>query len=138
MAETISKRIVLHFPNEILDKPIVYILVKDYDLVFNILKAFVVPDEEGLMVMELSGTRENLQKGLDFLKTRNVRIEPLRRSIVRLDDRCYQCGLCTGVCPSGALALNRPSMEVVFDSDKCVLCGACVDICPSRAMKIEF
>ncbi|HNT33403.1 MAG TPA: 4Fe-4S binding protein [bacterium] len=138
MAETVSRRIVLHFPNEILDKPIVFILVKEFELVFNILKAFVVPDEEGLMVMELSGTSENLQKGLDYLKSRNVRIEPLKQSIVRLDDRCYQCGLCTGVCPSGALSLKRPSMEVEFDSDKCVLCGACVEICPARAMKIAF
>ena len=54
MAEETKKRLVLHFPNEILDKPIVYVLVKDYDLVFNILKAFVVPGKEGLLVMELS------------------------------------------------------------------------------------
>jgi hypothetical protein len=51
----ISKRIVLHFPHRLVDQPIVYKLVKDFDLQFNILKAYVTPQEEGLMVLELSG-----------------------------------------------------------------------------------
>ena len=32
-----KKRIVLHFPHKLIDKPIAYNLVKDYNLVFNIL-----------------------------------------------------------------------------------------------------
>ena len=138
MDKVTHKRIVLHFPNEALDKPIVYLLVKEYDLVFNILKAFVVPGEEGLLVMELSGSEENLERGLGYLLSRNVRIEPLKQSILRLSDRCWHCGLCTSVCSTGALSIIRPSMEVAFDSDKCVVCGACVDICPAKAMQIQF
>ncbi|MBC8436540.1 MAG: (Fe-S)-binding protein, partial [Candidatus Omnitrophica bacterium] len=36
-----SQKIVLHFPRRMVDQPIVYKLVKDFDLKFNILKAHV-------------------------------------------------------------------------------------------------
>ncbi|UCC96223.1 MAG: NIL domain-containing protein, partial [Candidatus Omnitrophota bacterium] len=47
-----AQKIVLHFPSNLVDKPIIYKLSKDFDLEFNILKAFVNPKEEGLMVLE--------------------------------------------------------------------------------------
>ena len=55
----VSKRLVLTFPHNLLDKPIVYKLVKDFDLTFNILQARVTPEEEGLLIMELVGKKEN-------------------------------------------------------------------------------
>ena len=61
----VSKRIVLHFPRRLVDQPIVYKLVKDFDLKFNILKANVTPLEEGLMVLELNGKKEEFHKGLE-------------------------------------------------------------------------
>ena len=52
---TVSKRIVLHFPKRLVDRPIVSRLVKDYNLDFNILKAFFTSEgEEGLMVLEIT------------------------------------------------------------------------------------
>ncbi|MFB0533330.1 MAG: NIL domain-containing protein, partial [Desulfatiglandales bacterium] len=54
----VSKRIVLHFPRRLVDRPIIYRLVRDYNLQFNILRASVTPEEEGLMVLELSGDQE--------------------------------------------------------------------------------
>ena len=64
---TVSKRIVLHFPRRLVDRPIVYRLIKDFDLEFNILKASVTPDEEGLMVIELSGEQNNYDSGIRYL-----------------------------------------------------------------------
>ena len=43
----VAKRIVLHFPKRLVDRPIVYHLIKDYNLEFNILKAQATPEEEG-------------------------------------------------------------------------------------------
>ena len=54
----VSKRIVLHFPRRLVDRPIVSRLVRDFNLDFNILKASVTPDEEGLLVLELPGDSE--------------------------------------------------------------------------------
>ena len=49
----VSKRIVLHFPRRLVEQPVIYRLVKDYNLEFNILKALITlePEEEGLMVL---------------------------------------------------------------------------------------
>ena len=51
----VSKRVVLHFPKRMVDEPILYHLIKDFDLIFNILKASISPEAEGLMVVEFKG-----------------------------------------------------------------------------------
>ena len=58
-----TKRIVLRFPQRLAGKPIVYKLAKDFDLEFNILKADVTPDEEGKLILELHGDKENYKAG---------------------------------------------------------------------------
>ena len=73
----VSKRIVLTFPHKLVDEPIVYKLVKDYDLEFNILQARITPKEEGLMVLELKGTKENYAEGIKYLTSIGVKIKPL-------------------------------------------------------------
>ena len=50
---TVSKSIVLHFPSRLVDRPIVSRLVRDFNLDFNILKASVTPEEEGLLVLDV-------------------------------------------------------------------------------------
>ena len=44
-----KKRIVLRFKKSTIDKPIVYRLAKDFDLVYNILRANVSPRAESIM-----------------------------------------------------------------------------------------
>jgi len=89
---TVSKRIVLHFPQRITDRPIVCRLIKDYNLEFNILKASVSPDKEGLMVLELSGEQEDYDKGVKYLTTSGVRIQSLSQDVIRNEERCTHCG----------------------------------------------
>ncbi len=64
----VDKKIVLHFPKRLVDRPIVSHLIKDHDLEFTILKASVTQDEEGLMVLELKGKQEEYDKGIAYLK----------------------------------------------------------------------
>ena len=90
----VSKRIVLRFPPRLVDRPIVYRLVKDYDLEFNILKASVTPEEEGLMVIELIGEQQNYDKGIRYLTANGVRIQSLSQDVIRNEDRCTHCGAC--------------------------------------------
>ncbi len=132
-----SRMLVLHFPAEIVDKPIVCNLVKDFDLRFNILKATILPGKEGIMVMELSGHPKNFSKGLKYLREQGVEIKTIGQEIQRNDERCMQCGLCTAVCPTQALFIKRPEMEVIFAADKCSGCELCIAVCPPRAMEIR-
>ena len=134
----ISKRIVLHFPKYIWDKPIVYKLIKDYDLVFNILKARVTPREDAFMVLELSGEEKNYEEGIKYLKDQGVSVQLLAQDIRKNEDRCVHCGACITICPSNALYMDKKTFEVKFDETKCAACELCVMICPTKAMEILF
>lgn len=130
------KRIVLRFDASIADQPIIYRLVSDYGLVVNILKANVNPQKEGTMVMELTGKKHN--EGLEYLREQGVQVHTLTENIIRNEEKCTSCGACTAICPSGALYLERPSMQVHFNSDRCVVCHLCTKVCPVRAMEVHF
>jgi len=134
----VSKRIVLHFPHRLVNQPIVFKLVKEYDLQFNILKAFVTPEEEGLMVLELSGKRDNFDKGVEYLKSCGVKMQPLSQDVVRNEEKCTNCGVCVPICPTEALVVDKETRKVKFDNKKCIACELCVKICPPRAMEVHF
>ena len=133
-----TKKIVIRYPADVIDQPIIYRLVKDYDLQFNILKARVTPRREGLLVLELSGTKENFDKGIAFLKSAGLKVEPLSKSVTQNLDRCVHCGACVAFCPTAALHLDSDSAKVVFDPEKCSGCEICVKACPPRAMEIDL
>lgn len=134
----ISKRMVLHFPHRLVDQPIVFKLVKDFDLSFNILKARVTPAEEGLMVLELSGSEHDFNRGIEYLKSSGVKIQLLSEDVVRNSSKCTDCGLCVPICPAKALETDPATRKVVFHDDKCIACELCVKICPAHAMEIDF
>jgi len=133
-----SKRIVLHFPQRLVDKPIVYRLIKDFNLEFNILKAYVTPQEEGLMVLELRGEDKEYDRGLEYLRSSGVDIQPLSEDIVRNSVKCTDCGVCVTVCPAQALVVDQATRKVIFDEEKCIACELCIKICPTHAMEVHF
>ncbi|MGI6119370.1 MAG: 4Fe-4S binding protein [Desulfosporosinus sp.] len=130
------KKIVLRFGTDISVKPIVYRLVKDYDLVVNIVKADVNPQKKGTMILEVIGDRS--EDGLNYLRSIGVSVQALNQEIVRNEDKCVMCGACTGICPTGALYMERPSMEVHFDEDQCIFCKLCLKVCPMEAMEVRL
>ena len=134
----VNKRIVLHFPRRLVDRPIVSRLVRDFKLDFNILKASITPEEEGLMVLEVTGKKENYSLGIEYLEGCGIKIEPLSRDVTRNDEKCVQCGVCVPICPTGALSVDLETRKVDFDNTKCIACELCVRICPPRAMEVHF
>jgi len=138
VVEMISKRIVIHFPYQFADQPIVYKLVKDYDLEFNILKAYITPEEGGLLVLELSGEDKNYKQGIQYLTEVGVKVQSLSQDIIRNDTRCSHCGVCVPLCPAGAFVVEPLTREVHFYDTKCIACGLCIKVCPLQAMEIKF
>jgi ferredoxin len=132
------KRIDLTFPPRQATKPITYHLVKDFDLVPNILRAAIQPEQEGRMLLELTGRKEDFDAGIAFLEGEGITVKPAATDIKLDDDACVLCGLCTAVCRPDALVLEEETALLVFDKDKCVYCEACVVACPRRAITLSF
>jgi ferredoxin len=133
-----SRKVVIHYPAESSEKPIIYELVKRYDLVMNILKARISPRREGLLVLELGGAKENFDEGIRYLKSQGLGVEPLSKSVRQNTEKCIHCGSCTAVCPTGALHLDHVSWKVLFDPELCNGCELCVLACPVRAMEVDL
>ena len=134
----ISRRIVLHFPPLVTGQPVVYRLARDYDLMFNILRASVSPGQEGLLVLELTGERANYDKGMQYLRETGIEVQPLSQDVLRDEAHCTHCGACVTICPAGAFTRDSETQEIAFDHNRCVLCGLCVKACPPHAMTIIF
>ena len=132
-----SKKIVLRFPKRLVDRPIVSRLVRDFGLDFNILRASVT-DEDGLLVMELTGRREDYDRGLQYLTEAGVQVQSLSQDVTRNETRCTSCGACVTICPSGAFELDPTSRRVTFNDEKCLACELCIKACPPRAMELHF
>jgi len=130
-----SRNVLLIFKSNIMYKPVIYRLAKDFDLVFNILEAKILPRREGRILLELRGEDELIEKGVKFLEEQQVVVEHLADKVWREEELCVQCGACTGLCPTGALVIVPPEMRVAFDVQKCVACGMCGLVCPFGAMK---
>jgi len=133
-----SKRIVMRFPRRLVDRPIVSRLVKDYNLDFNILKASVTPEEEGLLVLEITGKQDDYDRGIEYLTKAGVKIQSLSQDVTRNEDRCTHCGSCITVCPAGVFELQKSTRKVLFQDKKCIACGICIKTCPPRAMELHF
>lgn len=134
----VSKKIVLHFPRRMIDRPIVSRLVREFNLDFNILKASVTPDEEGLMVLELIGEHDSFDKGITYLAEAGVKIQSLSQDVVRNEARCTHCGACATICPTGVFQVEPRSRRVNFLDEKCIACGVCIKACPPRALELHF
>ena len=132
-----TKILILRFPISQVKKPIVCYLAKDYDLTFNILNAAILPRKEGMMVLELSGTKKNFKEGVKYLKSHGLDVKNAAQDVKRDPAKCTHCGACTAVCPTAALYVQRPEMVIGFDQKKCSVCELCVPACPTRAMIVS-
>lgn len=133
-----SKKLVLKFPKHLVDQPVVYHLVKDYNLIVNILKANISPGEEGILVLELSGSDTEYHNGIEFLKKSGIIIEQLGKDIVLDKKKCVNCGACIPLCPVNALEINKETFEIHFNKEKCIACEVCISACPVKAIKLEI
>lgn len=128
-----------HFPQCETEKPLVYHLVKDYNLIINIFRAKVTPDEEGYLVLDVTGEEEDIEKGLDFMRTFNVQIENTTKGLSWNSELCTHCGNCIPHCPTEALHFgDTETKTMVFDPDLCIECLNCIRNCPFGACSSLF
>lgn len=129
-----SVNVLLIFRKEIMYKPIIYRIARDFDIIFNVLEAKIFPKLEGRIILGLTGDETQLNNTLNYFRSEGVDVQILADMIKRDDQKCVHCGACTAVCRVDALYINRETMEVEFNPEKCVACGLCRLACPVNAM----
>lgn len=75
------RRIKLTFPQNLIKEPVIFTMAKRFDVMPNIRRARVT-DTVGEMVLELEGTEENLEKGIQHLKDQGVDVEIVEGDII--------------------------------------------------------
>ena len=130
-------RVVLHIPVNLVTQPLIYRIVKDFDVTVNILKAKVAENDEGLMVVGLQGPSASVRAAKKFLTDQGVRLQSLKRDVHLRENRCTHCGACIGQCPTAALYMT-PEYEVKLDPAKCIACGHCATACTYDAVEVLF
>jgi ferredoxin len=134
-----TRRVLLSFPRGETEKPIVSHLVKDYDLEINIFRAKVTPEEHGYLVLDVSGSEEDIRRGMDWVKTFKVSVNEATVGVVWDCERCTHCGNCLPHCPTKALKIADPRRRTVsFSAGECVECLACLANCPYGACSSLF
>jgi NAD-dependent dihydropyrimidine dehydrogenase PreA subunit len=133
----ISRKIVLKFSEDIVEKPITYHLITDYGVKVNILRASIDPGKQGKMCLEVSGIKGQIEKGIGYLERSGVAVYSLEKEIQHQEDMCTSCTSCIPHCPTGALSVNRKTWQVSFEAEKCILCLSCEDACIYRAIRLN-
>ena len=134
----VKKKMVLSFPPRLIQEPVTYHLIKDYDLQVNIMRATVKPRDRGRMVVELKGEQENLDRALAYMDEQGVQVDTMVQEMRYYPERCVHCTACTAVCPTGALSVEQQTRETLFDASHCIICEACIPTCAYGAIESQF
>jgi len=132
----VKRRITLHFPREAVHQPITYCLAVEFDIAAKILRAQIAPNQSGTMVVELSGDIDDLDAAEQWLEGQGLGLNRASGEIAIDPQRCVDCGICTSVCPSGALSCTAPQWRLTFNAQRCLVCEQCIPSCPFEAIAL--
>ena len=133
-----TKKVVISFPDGEASRPLIYELIKKYDIMVSIIKADIDGGRSGKLVLELDSDSEHIAQAIDFMQKSGVDVSPLEKQISSDGSVCVSCRACTSACPSGASSIGAPGWKLRFQPDKCVVCKMCITACPLKLFKIEF
>lgn len=79
--ERVHERYYLSYPRELIREPILYHLVKKFDLAFNI-RGASVSEEMGLVAVEFEGTSDQIERAIRWLRETGVTVEPIEKNVI--------------------------------------------------------
>jgi ABC-type methionine transport system ATPase subunit len=76
-----KRQVMFTFPRKLIKEPIIYQLSHKFKVVTNIRRADVSEDR-GWVVLELEGEDKEIDAGIDWVKEKGVRVDPIVGDIV--------------------------------------------------------
>lgn len=71
----------LTFPGETIKRPVIYEIGQEFEVVTNIRRANVT-ENTGWVDLEISGESEEIEKALEGLKKKGVRVDPIEGDVI--------------------------------------------------------
>lgn len=75
------RRVRLVFSRELVTEPVIYELGRQFEITTNLRRADVTRDE-GWVMLELTGEVDEIERGVEYLRSRGVRVEPVEGDLV--------------------------------------------------------
>jgi hypothetical protein len=75
------QRVKFTFEQQLIKEPLIYELGKQFEIVTNIRRADVTADR-GWVILELDGELPEIERGLDWIRSKGVRIDPIEGDLV--------------------------------------------------------
>jgi len=76
-----KRRVMFTFPEELIREPIIYNLSHQFKVVTNVRRADV-SESRGWVVLELEGEEEEIERGISWVISKGVRVDPVVGDIV--------------------------------------------------------
>jgi len=76
-----KRRLKFTFPPELVTEPIIYSLGQQFKVVTNIRRADI-SEREGWVILELEGEEGDIERGIAWVKSKGVRVDPISGDIV--------------------------------------------------------
>jgi ABC-type methionine transport system ATPase subunit len=78
---TVRERVYLTFPKDLIKEPVLSMLAKRFDVVFNI-RGSTVTSDMGLVALEIDGKQAEVVKAIAWLKGKGVTVEPIEKNVI--------------------------------------------------------
>jgi len=79
--EVDKQRVKFTFPTALVTQPIIYNLGRKFEVITNIRRADV-RDEMGWVILELEGANDEIQRGVQWVSSLGVRVDPIAGDVV--------------------------------------------------------
>lgn len=79
--EKARERVYLTFPEKLVKEPILCLMAKKFDILFNI-RGSTVTKEIGLAALEVDSEREEIDRAIRWLKETGVLVEPIGKNVI--------------------------------------------------------
>ena len=76
-----KEKFYLTYPPALIKEPLIYLLIKKFDIIPNI-RGANISDEMGLLAMEIEGAQDDIDRAITWLREQGVTVEPIEKNII--------------------------------------------------------
>ena len=76
-----KEKFYLTYPPALIKEPLIYLLIKKFDIIPNI-RGANISDEMGLLAMEIEGAQDDIDRAITWLREQGITVEPIEKNII--------------------------------------------------------